>query len=124
MIDFGPSKEEFEKGEPQFIRKMGDRGAMFHIDEDQAEAARKTQKILAEGSGRLLDIKDAQGFIHDTINRIDRIFNQINNQSADELGYIRATLVEFKNQEPNEAMLEELERIHVRVLDIETQIHN
>jgi hypothetical protein len=124
MIKFGPNKEEFEKGEPQFIRKMGNRGAMYHINEDQAEAARKTQKLLAEGSGRLLDIKDAQGFIHDTINHIDRIFIQIDNQSAAELRYMRATLVEFKNQEPNEAMLEELERIHVRVLDIETQIHN
>jgi hypothetical protein len=124
MINFGPNREEFEKGEPQCIRKMGNRGAMFHLDEDQAEAARKTQKLLAEGSGRLLDTKDAQGFIHDTINRIDRIFNQINTQGADELGYMRATLVEFQSQEPNEAMLKKLEKIHVRVLEIETQIYN
>jgi len=37
---------------------------------------------------------------------------------------MRATLVEFQSQEPNKAMLEELERIHVRVLEIETQIYN
>jgi len=44
MINFGPNREEFEKGEPQCIRK-GNRGAMFHIEEDQAEAARKAQQL-------------------------------------------------------------------------------
>ncbi|MBT7337762.1 hypothetical protein HN801_03575, partial [Candidatus Peregrinibacteria bacterium] len=68
--------------------------------------------------------KDAKGFIANMINRIDRVFNQISNQNADELAHLRSLLVSFQGYEANEAMLKKLEKIHVRVLEIETQIYN
>jgi len=124
MIKFGPNKEEFEKGDPKFTRMLGNRGAMFHIDKDQADTARETQKLLEHNGQKLLEAKDAKGFIANMINRIDRVFNQISNQNADELAHLRSLLVSFQGYEANEAMLKKLEKIHVRVLEIETQIYN
>jgi len=124
MIKFGPNKEEFEKGDPKFTRMLGNRGAMFHIDKDQADTARETQKLLKHNGQKLLKAKDAKGFIANMINRIDRVFNQISNQNADELAHLRSLLVSFQGYEANEAMLKKLEKIHVRVLEIETQIYN
>lgn len=124
MIKFGPNKEEFEKGDPKFTRMLGNRGAMFHIDKDQADTARETQKLLEHNGQKLLKAKDAKGFIANMINRIDRVFNQISNQNADELAHLRSLLVSFQGYEANEAMLKKLEKIHVRVLEIETQIYN
>ena len=124
MIKFGPNKEEFEKGDPKFTRMLGNRGAMFHIDKDQADTARETQKLLEHNGQKLLKAKDAKGFIANMINRIDRVFNQISNQNADELAHLRSLLVSFQGYKANEAMLKKLEKIHVRVLEIETQIYN
>ena len=122
MIKFGPNKEEFEKGDPKFTRMLGNRGAMFHIDKDQADTARETQKLLEHNGQKLLKAKDAKGFIANMINRIDRVFNQISNQNADELAHLRSLLVSFQGYEANDDMLAEIERIHVRVSDMEMSL--
>ena len=122
MIKFGPNKEEFEKGDPKFTRMLGNRGAMFHIDKDQADTARETQKLLEHNGQKLLEAKDAKGFIANMINRIDRVFNQISNQNADELAHLRSLLVSFQGYEANDDMLAEIERIHVRVSDMEMSL--
>ena len=122
MIKFGPNKEEFEKGDPKFTRMLGNRGAMFHIDKDQADTARETQKLLKHNGQKLLEAKDAKGFIANMINRIDRVFNQISNQNADELAHLRSLLVSFQGYEANDDMLAEIERIHVRVSDMEMSL--
>ena len=125
MIKFGPNRYNAKDDafDPPFERIIGNRGIMFHVDEHQATIARNTQKIMQNKSGRLLEIKDIQGFIQHTIHRIDRVFHQVDNANMEELQYMRLTLEELQHQKSNEMMLDELERIHIRITDIETQMN-